>query len=170
MGINTCRHACTHKIEDIPKEDAQESGGEVSGGFPLLSWQIWSEDPQPRVCQPPSKPRAETLPWPAAWAIRPHWGVRPHFKTRARERWEPGQSINTENTCTFTLDTRPNRWRERAQGRGRRVDLHCEQSGDQCTCYNYKNKKPPKSWDESGVQMWRLKWGWECKWQCPQIH
>lgn len=123
------------------------------GGFPLLSWQIWSEGPQPRVCQPPSKPRAETLPWPAAWAIRPHWGVRPHFKTRARERWEPGQSINTENTWTFTLDTHPNRWRERTQGRERRVDLHCGQSGDQCTCYNYKNKKPPKSWDESGVQM-----------------
>lgn len=31
------------------------------------------------------------------------------------------------------------------QGRERRVDLHCGQSGDQCTCYNYKNKKPPKS-------------------------
>lgn len=24
-------------------------------------------------------------------------------------------------------------------------DLHPGQSGDQCTCYNYKNKKPPKS-------------------------
>lgn len=84
---------------------------------------------------------------------------------RAAERWELSQSINKYGEHMQHSPRTPVQTDEEGV-----EDLHSGQSGDQCTCYNYKNKKPPKSWDESRVQMWWLKWGQECKWQYPQIH
>lgn len=100
-----CTHALTHVhqhiharrrwMRDMLKEPTQEWGGELSGGFPLLTWQVWSEEAPPRVCQPPSPPelnpplRAEKPLWPPAWPFLPQRGG---LGLNLKREWEKDES------------------------------------------------------------------------------
>ena len=158
----THTHTHTHtQLEDVLKKIYMRVVGGEWGPSPLNLANLIRKATAKSLSSPskpphPNPPRLRNYCGPRPDPSR-HRGVRPHFKMRVRERWELCPSTNTQNTCTFNRSLIQTHVGNALMGG--KVDLHCRPSSSQCTCYNYKNKKPPKSRYESWVQMWRLKWG-----------